>query len=93
MPFFWSTGDNTGYGHHADFMNGWQVDKLQLAVDTCTAASGVVEDCPVFTFWNDDVQKGCKHEFFPSSGEDFSGMVVVVVGEEEGRRGSKGLGD
>jgi hypothetical protein len=30
-------------------MNGWNIDTLQSAVDTCTNLSGRVEDCPIFT--------------------------------------------
>ncbi len=44
-----SNGDPTGYGYHGDFINGWDVDFLQEALDTCTDDSmGEVEDCPVF---------------------------------------------
>jgi hypothetical protein len=46
--FVLSNGDPTGYGLHGDFMNGWDHDVLSRAVKTCTAASGVIEDCPVF---------------------------------------------
>ncbi|KAI0659966.1 WSC-domain-containing protein [Cubamyces menziesii] len=41
-----ANGDTTGYGHHGDFQNGWDVDLLQEAIDTCTAANGNVMDCP-----------------------------------------------
>ncbi|KAF2125280.1 hypothetical protein P153DRAFT_299688 [Dothidotthia symphoricarpi CBS 119687] len=47
--FTWSNGDPTGYGYHADFMNGWNINTLQSAVDDCTNASGRVEDCSHFT--------------------------------------------
>jgi hypothetical protein len=104
MPFFWSTGDNTGYGHHGtrepfiscdghhsflmcwlclclkgDFMNGWDTDVLQKAVDQCTADSGVVTDCPLFTFWDNDVAKNCKHEFLPASDERLTGISSLPV--------------
>jgi len=46
--FVLSNGDPTGYGLHGDFMNGWDRSVLSRAVDQCTAASGVIEDCPVF---------------------------------------------
>jgi len=50
MPgqFTFSNGDPTAYGYHADFINGWNIDTLQQAVETCTNLSGRVEDCPVF---------------------------------------------
>ncbi|RPD60379.1 WSC-domain-containing protein [Lentinus tigrinus ALCF2SS1-7] len=41
-----ANGDTTGYGHHGDFQNGWDIDLLQTAIDTCTAAAGNVMDCP-----------------------------------------------
>jgi Domain of unknown function (DUF1996) len=45
-----SNGDPTGYGYHGDFINGWDVDFLQEALDVCKGESpGEVENCPVFT--------------------------------------------
>ncbi|KAM5541685.1 hypothetical protein V8D89_004666 [Ganoderma adspersum] len=41
-----ANGDTTGYGHHGDFTNGWDVELLQEAIDTCTQAQGNVLDCP-----------------------------------------------
>ncbi|KAF8530086.1 hypothetical protein BU17DRAFT_12095, partial [Hysterangium stoloniferum] len=40
QPFVLSQGDATGYGHHADYFNGWQEGVLQRVVDECT--------CPEF---------------------------------------------
>ncbi|KAH9161859.1 hypothetical protein LEN26_001225 [Aphanomyces euteiches] len=34
-PFVLSHNDPTGYGFHGDFLNGWDVDVLQAAVDQC----------------------------------------------------------
>jgi len=47
-PFVFSQGDPTGFGFHGDFINGWDIDVLQKAVDTCTASSGLLQDCPIF---------------------------------------------
>ncbi|KAH8722679.1 hypothetical protein GQ44DRAFT_657897, partial [Phaeosphaeriaceae sp. PMI808] len=44
-PFVFANGDATGYGFHGDFLNGWDVNVLQNAVDDCTDASGQVEKC------------------------------------------------
>ncbi|PFH51087.1 hypothetical protein AMATHDRAFT_143448 [Amanita thiersii Skay4041] len=35
QPFVFSYGDRTGYGYHADFLNGWEPGVLQKAVDNC----------------------------------------------------------
>ena len=42
-----ANGDTSGYGHHGDFTNGWDVDLLQDALDNCPNANGNVMDCPV----------------------------------------------
>lgn len=60
QPFVWSSGDDTGYGGHGDFVNGWDVPTLQKAVTECTDNSGVAERCPHFTFANDNDAKNCK---------------------------------
>ncbi|KAI0739627.1 hypothetical protein C8Q80DRAFT_1288255 [Daedaleopsis nitida] len=47
-PAAWvlASGDTTGYGHHGDFQNGWDVDLLQDALDNCPDANGNVQSCP-----------------------------------------------
>ena len=58
-PFVLSTGDPTGYGFHGDFVNGWDIDVLQKAVDGCNDDAGVVENCPYFDFFDKNIQKDC----------------------------------
>ncbi|KAL0482213.1 hypothetical protein AKO1_013303 [Acrasis kona] len=65
-PFVFSNGDPTGYGYHGDFLNGWDVNVLQKAVDNCNAASGVVEECGEFSFFTNDQTNKCKAKsYFP----------------------------
>ncbi|OKL64076.1 hypothetical protein UA08_00571 [Talaromyces atroroseus] len=47
--FVLSTGDPTGCGYHGDFIQGWEPDFLQEAMNGCTNPSGEVSDCPLFT--------------------------------------------
>jgi hypothetical protein len=77
-PFVFSNGDETGYGYHGDFVNGWDVATLQKAVTECTNLSGVVEDCPVFEFFSDDVANGCK--ITPSIDEQILGLLSALPG-------------
>lgn len=47
--FVFSQGDTTGYGFHGDFQNGWQLDVLQEAVNTClynAGSFGTIDECP-----------------------------------------------
>lgn len=40
---------STGFGYHGDFIEAWESNVLQQAIDQCTNLSGNQEDCPVFT--------------------------------------------
>jgi len=77
--FVLANGDPTGYGLHGDFMNGWDRSVLSRAVTQCTAASGVIEDCPVFQnegrFNTDAEMSSCAAP--NPSGEPISGGVVL----------------
>ncbi|KAF2646762.1 hypothetical protein P280DRAFT_18566 [Massarina eburnea CBS 473.64] len=60
--FVFANGDPTGYGYHADFMNGWSTDILSQAIKTCTNASGNLKDCPVFNLQTEAEADKCKYE-------------------------------
>ncbi|KAI0765931.1 WSC-domain-containing protein [Trametes elegans] len=58
-----ANGDTTGYGLHADFQNGWDVDLLQEAIDTCSDANGNVLDCPpLAAVYDADVAAACVYD-------------------------------
>ncbi|KAA8894411.1 hypothetical protein FN846DRAFT_900927 [Sphaerosporella brunnea] len=60
--FIFSTGDELGYSNHGDFMNGWQQDVLERAINTCTDPSGIVEMCTEFTIRSADEYSQCTIE-------------------------------
>lgn len=59
-PFVFANGDATGFGYHGDFMNGWDIDVLQQAIDTCTDDSGLVERCLAVTQFTPDECAACR---------------------------------
>jgi hypothetical protein len=59
QPFVWAMGDDTGYGYHGDFVNGWDVPTLQDAVTNCNDDSGVIQNCPAFDFFTNEFSQGC----------------------------------
>jgi hypothetical protein len=69
--FALANGDPTGYGYHGDFIQAWDDGVLQEAVDTCTSATGLVDDCEIFDIQTENKQRQCEFEI-PSAlkGED-----------------------
>ncbi|KAI5924067.1 hypothetical protein F4810DRAFT_143444 [Camillea tinctor] len=103
--FVLANGDPTGFGYHGDFINGWDEDFLQNAVDECTNLSGRVEDCSVFTnngpLQTLDEMTSCKFDM-PSSLLDencaalnlasLPGNVQIQYGPQEATAGGHSSG-
>lgn len=80
QPFVWSMGDPTGYGFHGDFFNGWDVDILQEAIDTCNDDSGLVSDCPVFDTITNSVAESQWCQIPAQVDEDIKGPLAALPG-------------
>lgn len=54
--FVFANGDETGFGFHGDFINGWDIPTLEAAISECLIgnADGVVDECPAFDASNND---------------------------------------
>ncbi|KAF2477148.1 uncharacterized protein BDR25DRAFT_339158 [Lindgomyces ingoldianus] len=78
-PFYLSTGDNTGYGQHADYVFGWKADSLQKAMDTsgCMGAS-----CASLKTQAVDSAKKCAVK--PVVKEDHDGWISQLPGLDMG---------
>ncbi|KAJ4464757.1 hypothetical protein C8J55DRAFT_544786 [Lentinula edodes] len=54
QPFVFANGDPTGYGYHADFVNGWEDGVLQKAISGCNCNPygdpSCCVDAGIFTF-------------------------------------------
>ncbi|EAU87499.2 hypothetical protein CC1G_11718 [Coprinopsis cinerea okayama7 len=59
QPFVLSQGDPTGYGHHGDYLFGWEGDSLQRAMDNCFDYFGWPEACEVLTLQTDEEMDQC----------------------------------
>jgi len=82
--FVWSNGDPTGYGYHADFINGWNIDVLQSAVTDCTNPSGRTEYCVHFNghLQTEAQQDKCDIQELPSilKADDCAGPAKGLCG-------------
>lgn len=75
QPFVLSTGDNTGYGQHGDYVFGWKGDSLQQAMDSGAGCMGAscgglktqtidpANKCKVTRKYPDEDYEGCKFIF------------------------------
>ncbi|KAF9500093.1 hypothetical protein BDN71DRAFT_1265715 [Pleurotus eryngii] len=79
QPLVFSHGDPTGYGYHADFINGWDAGVLQKAVDGCNCNiygdPKCCNDKGIFTLTKD---KKCY--ITPTVDETTTGMLSKLPG-------------
>ncbi|KLU89850.1 hypothetical protein MAPG_08819 [Magnaporthiopsis poae ATCC 64411] len=73
QPFVWSSGDPTGFSHHADYLFGWKDDSLQRAMDAHTYVSA-----PMLKTQNIASQNKCKVKDYV--GEKFDGWLTALPG-------------
>ncbi|KAJ3512312.1 hypothetical protein NMY22_g15371 [Coprinellus aureogranulatus] len=78
QPFLYSMGDPTGYGHHGDYMFGWEGDALQRAMDTCTEFNGDPNYCKALTVQSDAEINKCRQE--PRVEEPVDGYLKALPG-------------
>ncbi|KAJ3544723.1 hypothetical protein NMY22_g2671 [Coprinellus aureogranulatus] len=62
QPLVWSMGDPTGYGHHADYVFGWEGDSLRRALDSPKCFTGVPRNCDQLTLQTDDEINSCSQK-------------------------------
>jgi len=74
QPFVWSTGDETGYASHADYLFGWKGDALQRNMD----AKG--EYMSVKSLTRQNIQAGNKCEVKDMVHEQFDGWLPYLPG-------------
>ncbi|KAF2703137.1 WSC-domain-containing protein [Pleomassaria siparia CBS 279.74] len=78
QPFVFSNGDETGYGYHGDFLNGWDEAVLQKAVTDCLDGT---PDCPAQTFGEFRSQGDTQACKLPSMiNEQVSGVLLALPG-------------
>ncbi|OAG35369.1 hypothetical protein AYO21_10440 [Fonsecaea monophora] len=82
--FVFSQGDTTGYGFHADFLNGWDVDVLDSAIDQCMGPNAVnngqIGLCPPLQASVDPYFSQNCPEQAPFVNETVHGLLKVLPG-------------
>ncbi|KAJ3524645.1 hypothetical protein NMY22_g10906 [Coprinellus aureogranulatus] len=60
QPLVWSMGDPTGYGHHADYIFGWDGDALHRAMSDEGCMTSYPGICEVLTRRSDEEMAKCR---------------------------------
>ncbi|OIW29174.1 hypothetical protein CONLIGDRAFT_682082 [Coniochaeta ligniaria NRRL 30616] len=84
QPFVLSSGDETGYGWHGDFLNGWDTELLRTAIseETCGDEShGDINLCATFKPYLLDAEQQNRCPTIPSKiGEQVDGILSALPG-------------
>ncbi|RXW20561.1 hypothetical protein EST38_g5293 [Candolleomyces aberdarensis] len=59
QPLVYSMGDPTGFGHHADYVFGWEDDSLDRAMANCNDRGDFPADCKELTVQTDAQINSC----------------------------------
>jgi hypothetical protein len=81
QPFYLSTGDNTGYGQHGDYVFGWKGNSLQTAMDDAKQCMGA--SCAGLKTQANDPGNACKvpirvHEEVDGWMSELPGMAMPM---------------
>ena len=83
--FVFANGDTTGYGFHADFLNGWDPKVLQDSINQCMGTGRAINDgdiqkCPPLNKSFDPFfSKNCPEQA-PTVNEKVKGLLRVLPG-------------
>ncbi|MCJ1393770.1 hypothetical protein MMC18_006646 [Xylographa bjoerkii] len=81
QPFVFSMGDNTGYGFHGDFVNGWDVELLQTAIDEFTTINnGDADNVYYNNYFTAPAISGVECALPPMVDEQVTGVLAALPG-------------
>lgn len=79
QPFYFSYGDNTGFGQHADYVFGWQGNELQIGMD---ATNCMGAKCKTMSNQNIQAAKSCSVKEVVKEDKDvckYCGYVIDII--------------
>lgn len=90
-PFYLSTGDNTGYGQHADYVFGWKGNALQSAMDTSGCELFQPQDNLLYSGTNGITGMGAKCAQLKTQSIDAAKACSVKTVVNENHEGCRSL--
>ncbi|MCJ1402937.1 hypothetical protein MMC11_006158 [Xylographa trunciseda] len=81
QPFVFSMGDSTGYGFHGDFVNGWDVQLLQNAINEFTTDNaGDADNVYYNNYFTAPAVSGQQCSLPPMVNEQVTGLLDALPG-------------